>query len=212
MHTPQGGDTPTLFPVVAALFVERGGPYWNLPGVDPWDEERDARTYAGPHPVVAHPPCRTWSNMANCRPEIVVGDDDGCFESALRAVRRWGGVLEHPALTKAWRRFDIPRPPAYGWATSVEYYEHLEWVCEVDQGNYGYGCRKPTWLLYVGANPPPMRWGNSGHPLSAANFGGGEKGKKRGSRPKRSATPPEFRDVLLAMARSVSVPSSEVAA
>lgn len=32
--------------MVAALFVERDGAYYGLPDVDPWDEARDARTYA----------------------------------------------------------------------------------------------------------------------------------------------------------------------
>ena len=27
---------------VAALFVEKNGTYWDLPGVDAWDQERDA--------------------------------------------------------------------------------------------------------------------------------------------------------------------------
>jgi hypothetical protein len=31
---------------VAALYVERGGPYFAMPDVDPWDRERDARQYA----------------------------------------------------------------------------------------------------------------------------------------------------------------------
>jgi len=43
---------------VAALYVARGGAYWNLPDVDPWDVERDARLYAGPWAVIAHPPCQ----------------------------------------------------------------------------------------------------------------------------------------------------------
>ena len=30
---------------VAALFVETGGAYFGVPGVDPWDEPRDARLY-----------------------------------------------------------------------------------------------------------------------------------------------------------------------
>lgn len=34
---------------VAALFVMTDGPYFGIPQVDPWDRERDARTYAGPH-------------------------------------------------------------------------------------------------------------------------------------------------------------------
>ncbi len=47
-------------PMVAALFVEKDGVYSGLPGVDPWDAERDARLYAGPHAVVCHPPCQRW--------------------------------------------------------------------------------------------------------------------------------------------------------
>jgi hypothetical protein len=41
--------------VIAALFVDDGGSYFGLPGVDPWPEARDARRYAGPWPAVAHP-------------------------------------------------------------------------------------------------------------------------------------------------------------
>ena len=41
--------------MVAALYVQRGGSYYGIPGVDPWDEQRDARGYDGPFPVVAHP-------------------------------------------------------------------------------------------------------------------------------------------------------------
>lgn len=40
-------------PTIAALYVQRDGVYYGLPDVDPWDEERDARLYAGPWPVVA---------------------------------------------------------------------------------------------------------------------------------------------------------------
>jgi hypothetical protein len=42
--------------LIAALYVEKDGVYANLPGVDVWDESRDARLYAGPDPVVAHLP------------------------------------------------------------------------------------------------------------------------------------------------------------
>src|SRR5262245_30935128 len=114
---------------VAALYVERGGVYWDLPGVDPWDKERDARLYAGPWPVVAHPPCNVWSIMGQCRPEIVRGADDGCFKSALASVRKWGGVLEHPANSHAWGHFRLPRPPGRGWVGEMW---NDEWACEVD--------------------------------------------------------------------------------
>ena len=49
--------------MIAALYVAKGGCYSGLPGVDAWDEERDARRYAGPWPVVAHPPCQRWGKM-----------------------------------------------------------------------------------------------------------------------------------------------------
>lgn len=83
--------------MVAALFVERGGVYFGLPGVDPWDEQRDARLYDGPWPVVAHPPCSRWCQLAYIiekRWGHKVGDDGGTFAFALDAVRRYGGVLE----------------------------------------------------------------------------------------------------------------------
>jgi hypothetical protein len=50
--------------MIAALFVANPGCYIGLPDVDPWDEKRDARKYAGPWPVVAHPPCQRWVNFA----------------------------------------------------------------------------------------------------------------------------------------------------
>ena len=74
---------------VSALYVQRGGVYWDVPGVDPWDEERDARLYTGPNPVVAHPPCQRWGRCWYGGPmlhkagrRLVLGDDAGCFSAA----------------------------------------------------------------------------------------------------------------------------------
>ena len=47
--------------MVAVLFARADSVYKTLPGVDVYDIERDARTYDGPWPVVAHPPCTRWS-------------------------------------------------------------------------------------------------------------------------------------------------------
>lgn len=191
---------------VAALFVERGGVYWDLPGVDPWDEERDARLYAGPWPVVAHPPCNKWSPLAyiNQRrlPGYVVGDDGGCFEAALHAVRTWGGVLEHPANSMAWRRFDLPRPTRDGWSTG---FWDGGWVCEVDQGRYGHRARKSTWLYAVDVEPPALDWGVAHSDVIVSGFlhRKGTDESRRVRPAEASRTPIAFRDVLLAMARSV---------
>ena len=99
--------------IIAALYVDPRGCYSGLEGVDLWDEKRDARLYAGPHPVVAHPPCSTWCQMAavnQARYGHAIGSDGGCFAAALDSVRTWGGVLEHPAYSYAWPRFGLRRP------------------------------------------------------------------------------------------------------
>jgi len=99
--------------VIAALYVQEGGCYYGLDGVDPWPEARDARTYSGPWPVVAHPPCARWCRLAGlveARYGIPRHQDGGCFAAALASVRRWGGVLEHPRATDAWPAHGLPRP------------------------------------------------------------------------------------------------------
>src|ERR1700680_4051287 len=104
--------------MIAALFVETGGSYFNLDGIDPWDEKRDARTYPGQYPVIAHPPCQRWGRFwhgSTRKPhQFKLGDDDGCFAAALASVRRWGGVLEHPADSRAWSAFILNPPPREG--------------------------------------------------------------------------------------------------
>lgn len=145
---------------VAALFVDSSGPYPGLVA-DCWDAARDARNYDGPLPVVAHPPCQLWVNFAalnysrygggHNRP----GNDGGMFASALRSVRTYGGVLEHPADSKAWPAHGLVAPPDFGWQQTAL----CEWVCEVWQSAYGHPARKRTWLFYCGRVPPlEARW------------------------------------------------------
>jgi hypothetical protein len=188
--------------VIAALYVQTNGVYYGLPDVDPWDEARDARLYAGPWPVVAHPPCNRWSRLATFRRQRD-GQDGGCFAHALAAVRRFGGVLEHPAHSLAWSRFALMRPPERGWGRSL--YDD-GWVCAVDQRLYGHEARKPTWLYVHGiADPPAMLWGKSSRTSRTiqSSYGG------KVSAVRNSATPEPFRDALLEMARS-ALPSFDI--
>lgn len=196
--------------MIAALFVQPSGCYSNLEGVECWDEQRDARLYDGPWPVVAHPPCARWCLMAGLvehRYGHRRGDDGGCFAAALRAVRRFGGVLEHPAYSSAFAAHGLPAPdPKGGWQQCV----FGGAVCSVDQGHYGHRARKPTWLFASGVALPALRWGRS--PRSrwfAASYGFKETwaARRRGevsvlSKRERNATPEAFRDVLLSVARS----------
>lgn len=73
--------------MIAALFVQKDGCYSGLPGIELWDEARDARTYAGPWRVVAHPPCQRWGRFwhgSTRKPhQFSLGDDGGCFAAAI---------------------------------------------------------------------------------------------------------------------------------
>lgn len=89
------------------------------------------------------------------------------------------------------------------------------WCCRVEQGFYGHNSRKPTWLYAVGVKDlPSLHWGNGEQRLDPVMLQrhGYEKARRvgitamAGGKRKteiRNATPPEFRDVLLAIARSV---------
>jgi hypothetical protein len=203
---------------VAALFVARGGIYFGREDVEPWDESRDARLYAGPWPV----------------------DDGGCFAAALASVRKWGGVLEHPEASAAWAAFGLIEPPRSGGWVVADF--EGGWTCCVAQGHYGHRAQKFTWLYTRGVDLPSLRWGAS---VSAARLDQGfhsaeerarfrsAMGQKAGVTPEdrkwgrdcyealtgrrhfarlsareRSATPPEFAELLLSIARSARVTPS----
>src|SRR5690606_29177297 len=80
--------------------------------------------------------------------------------SALAAVRRWGGVLEHPAWSLAWPAFGLPTPPVRGWLRTW----CGGWVTEVAQRNYGHRATKKTWLYAVTRSPPPLDWSAPAQP------------------------------------------------
>ncbi len=205
--------------LVAALYVQTDGAYFGLQNVDPWDEQRDARKYSGPHPVVAHPPCQRWGKMWAGSPSVIArtgtrkvrGDDGGCFEAALEAVRLWGGVLEHPWGSHAWPHFGLTVPPrSGGWITADKW----GFTCCVEQGRYGHYAPKPTLLYAVGTEFPELEWGkhivrDEDFPEWAMKRYGREKCRRIGllsfkgggqnSTP-RIHTPEAFRDILLRLA------------
>jgi hypothetical protein len=214
--------------VIAALFVQKGGCYFGLPDVDPWDEKRDARLYPGPHPVVAHPPCARWCRLAGlveARWGHKRGEDGGCFASALASVRTWGGVLEHPAYSDAWAVFGLPAPTDKGgWQRGL----CGGWAAHVEQWHYGHPAKKATWLYAYGVDAlPSLRWGAtpdtaspalderwSSRPRALISWCGnhtksGESRRRLGKR-EASATPLPFRDLLLSIARTAK--RAEVAA
>lgn len=205
--------------MIAALYVVKGGCYYGLPDVDPWDKERDARLYDGPWPVVAHPPCerwgRYWGGAPTTWPRLKLGDDGGCFAAALAAVRRYGGVLEHPEGSHAWRAFGLSLPTKAGAWVNAD----LEggWTCCVEQGHYGHRARKATWLYACHVELPSLKWGEAkgDHIVRLEDgFHSAEERRRlmaerteprdRLTTRERAATPLAFRDMLLSIARTAT--------
>ncbi len=202
--------------MIAALFVETNGVYFGMPEVEPWDCDRDARLYQGPYRVIAHPPCERWGSYWHGSPrkphQYRLGDDAGCFAAALAAVRKFGGVLEHPAYSRAWREYHLVWPPSDGGWVSAGLGD-CGWVCHVEQAHYGHIARKATWLYAVANNLPELYWGAAPQrlPQIALDRYGYEYARRTGvmsyvggkdKKAIRGRTPIAFRDVLIDIAAS----------
>ena len=142
---------------VAVLFARSDSVYKTLPGCDVYDIERDARTWPGGAPVVAHPPCRAWGRLrAFAKPRH---DEKDLARWAVAQVRRWGGVLEHPESSTLWADQRLPRH-------LNERDGHGGWTMPIHQWWFGHRAQKRTWLYIVGVNPwevpdYPLRLGQS---------------------------------------------------
>lgn len=168
---------------VAALFVQYDGFYPAQPDVDPWPEWRDARGYDGTLPVVAHPPCATWGRYSHKAGGK--GNDGGCFAAALAAVRRCGGVIEHPAGSAAWPAHGLPGPLG-------GHDDHGGWTLYVLQWWWGHEALKATWLYVVGCEEVAL----TVQPASPRMARPLEDMGRRA----RSATPPRFGRFLIDLA------------
>lgn len=180
---------------VVALYVMPDGPYPSL--VDDWyDEKRDGKTYDGPHPVVAHPPCGPWGRLKF----LCKYQDPECGTRAVEQVRKFGGVLEHPQHSSLWKACGLPKPgedaDAFGGYT-----------IEVRQVSWGHCCAKPTWLYVVGVPrdvvlSEVLTGGEETHRIT--NGSRGKTHLPRATSKQASASPPRFAEWLLSIARRVA--------
>lgn len=178
---------------VVALYVDPRGPYPALVA-EYYEAERDARSYAGPWPVVAHPPCGPWGRLrylCKSHDEAVHGP------IAVELVRRFGGVLEHPLGSALWRACDIPQPG--------ELPDQWGGRCfAVNQVAWGHPCPKPTWLYTVGVAPRVVVDGirSGGTPTHRITSGPRYHERPSASRRLRRLTPPAFAAWLVELAAS----------
>lgn len=182
---------------VSVLFVDPRGPYPSLVR-DWWAQDRDATRYAGPNPIVAHPPCGPWSSLRSLSNETT----KDLAPAAVEMVRRFGGVLEHPAGSLLWSHCAMPKPgelpDASGGVTFL-----------VEQVNWGHVARKRSWIYVAGlrslsdipAAPPsrePTHWVSGVHTPGAR--GKPPPGIKICSAQQRRRTPVAFAEWLIALA------------
>ena len=205
---------------IAALYVDEKGVYSGLPHVEVWGVSKDARNYNGPYPIVAHPPCKRWGSfwMGSPRkgcPRLKKGDDDGCFESVLGQVRKFGGIIEHPRNSAAWEWFGINKPHYMGgWIVADT---HGGFTCCVDQSRYGHKAPKATWLYAYNVEIPNLKWGLGYAEKRISNLDVDKSSMELFdrkiyrnktykdmyiSKKERYTTPPEFRDLLISIAQS----------
>lgn len=182
--------------MVAVLFARTDSVYKTLPDLDVYDINRDARSYRGDAPVVAHPPCRAWGRLrafAKPRPDE---KRLACF--AIDTVRRVGGVLEHPASSSLFPTCGLPVPGS-------RRDDFGGWSIEVPQKWWGHRAEKNTWLYVVGVAPGdippiPLVLGQASHTVGL--WSGRDRSRALPDLPKaeREATPIAFAQWLVDLA------------
>lgn len=187
---------------VAVLYAREDSHYKAIDGCDVWDAERDARKWPGGVPVVAHPPCRAWGRLrAFAKPRH---DEKELALHAVDCVRKFGGVLEHPAGSSLWEAAGLPRPED-GWDV------HGGWTMAVSQFWWGHKAEKRTWLYFVGLTvqqlpPLPFVMGYPQHIIGSSMRRKGDPGWMPGTtKAEREHTPPELAKWLVQAARSVDL-------
>lgn len=182
---------------VAALFVRSDSIYKTMPGVDAWDIDRDARKWPGGCPVVAHPPCRLWGKLRQFAKASNPAAERQLAIDAVAHVRRFGGVLEHPAESTLWAAVGLPTPgrapDAWGG-----------WTAEIRQCNWGHEAEKLTWLYIVGCHPDDLpALPDSREPTGVIKPQRGipRDGRKIVTKAKREHTPPALAQWLVELAR-----------
>lgn len=132
---------------ITVLFTKKDSVYETL-GADVWDINRDARNWQGGGPCIAHPPCRAWGQLSHmAKPRH---DEKELSLFAIEMIRKYGGVLEHPAASRLWPHI-LPYPGGFDdWGGYS--------IC-IDQKWFGHLAQKKTLLYIVGCTAselPPI--------------------------------------------------------
>jgi hypothetical protein len=179
--------------LVSVLFARTDSVYKTLDGCEVWDIERNALTWQGGTPIVAHPPCRAWGRLRQFALPRPGEKELALF--AVSQVQQWGGVLEHPAQSTLWHEARLPAPGVRD--------EHGGWTLPINQHSFGHRAEKKTWLYICGCEPKdipdlPLVLGRATHCIRPT------KSYPRltsVTKPEREHTPPELARWLVELAR-----------
>ena len=178
-----------VMPRIAILCAASRSAYHEMEGVEVYDRRRDARSFTGGMPVVAHPPCRAWSAFCAHQAKPEPGEKElglWCVEQ----VKEWGGILEQPAHSRLFDAANLPKP---GWEARAD-----SWSLEVWQAWWGYPQIKATWLYFSKISPL-----NVLYPFQLFPQGVSRRSEQVMSRQQRSRTIRPFAEWLVATARLV---------
>lgn len=131
-----------MSPVPAVLCVQKNSFYFDLP-CDAYDEQRDARSFAGGTSVVAHPPCRLWGRLRTFARAENAENERELARWCARQVQQWGGILEHPAGSLLWADQQLPLPGAPADRFGG-------WTLKAPQLWWGFPAEKMSWFYIVG--------------------------------------------------------------
>lgn len=170
---------------VTALFTRTNSIYNKL-GIETWDINKDALNWPGGNAIIAHPPCRAWGDlrgMAKPRP----GEKQLAIW-AIGQIRKWGGILEHPAKSQLWNEMNLPlRDNKDEWGG---------WTLCIDQYWFGHKARKRSNLYIVGCEPKNI-------PPYAIKYEPVTTTVERLSRQAREATPEPMAKWLIQLAQKI---------
>lgn len=190
---------------VTVLFARRDSVYKHLPDCDVWDKDRDARKWPGGTPVVAHPPCRAWGQLRYWAKPAEGEKELAIF--AVEQIRKYGGVLEHPARSTLWPVCGLP-----GIDSEDEY---GGWTLVIDQNWWGHRARKRTRLYIVGCArldipTMPIRLGEASHMLGLCSKRNRTRCRPSITKPEREATPINLAEWLIELAKKCDLGKQDI--
>lgn len=120
---------------IAILCANENSIYKTIPGLEVYDINRDAYTYKGTDPIIAHPPCAQWSRLKafakinNKEKNLAYYCLDKIHENGI-------GILEHPMGSSFFKEAGIVKN-----------------LYSVDQYWFGFPARKRTYLYFYRCKP-----------------------------------------------------------